>query len=143
MPTDNTAAPKLTQELIRDEVRRYWDSIIGKDPQELSDFYAHECSVFSSMSSRAEPGRLAATRREREYFGALTVVRVQTSQLDVVFLGNTVAVASYNFDFDATHVSGHKNAEEHIEGGRASQVFALDQDGHVRIFHEHFSLPAK
>jgi ketosteroid isomerase-like protein len=61
----------------------------------------------------------------------------------VIMLGETSGVASYTFQFHATKVApaGGRATEEHIAQGRATQVFSLDQDGVLRIVHEHFSLP--
>jgi ketosteroid isomerase-like protein len=36
-----------------------------------------------------------------------------------------------------------KTAEETIDNGRATQVFALDPSGELRIVHEHLSVPEK
>ena len=47
----------------------------AKDAEALAGFYAHESSVFGSAATRSEPGRLAATRRQREYFGAHSTVK--------------------------------------------------------------------
>jgi hypothetical protein len=36
-----------------------------------------------------------------------------------------------------------KAIEETIEGGRATQVFGLNPQGELKIFHEHLSVQAK
>jgi ketosteroid isomerase-like protein len=134
---------QLNAEIVRAEVARFWNAFTTKSAETLEDFYAHESSVFGSTASRAEPGRLAATRRKREYFTPQATLRAQTGPIDVVMLGSESAVASYTFQFHATKVSGvlAKASEEHIAAGRATQVFGIDNDGEIRIFHEHFSLP--
>jgi ketosteroid isomerase-like protein len=137
------AAARITEQLIRAEVQRYWNAFTGKDAESLMHFYAPEASVFNSSVSRSEPGRLAAARRQREYFHAGAQLRASTSALDVVLLGDTAAVASYNFQFHALKTTLSGTSEEDIQNGRATQVFAYDPDGKLRIVHEHFSLPDK
>ncbi len=133
----------LNPETVRAEVARFWTAFTSKSADVLEDFYAHESTCFGSASNRPEPGRLAATRRKREYFNAQSTLRSQLGEVEVFMLGERAAAASYTFQFHATKIasSNGKAAEEHIASGRATQVFALDQDGAVRIVHEHFSLP--
>lgn len=137
---------KLTADQIRAEVQRFWNAFAGKDAQALAEFYAHESSVFGSSATRSEPGRLAATRRQREYFGAHSTVKATLGVIDVVVLADgAAAVAAYTFQFHASKVMTAlgSTAEESIRNGRATQVFAFDPDGKLRIFHEHLSTPDK
>jgi len=134
----------LSPEIVRAEVTRFWNAFITKSIDTLEDFYAHESSVFGSVSNRPEPGRLAAKRREREYFQVDSVLRYQLGNIDVVMLSDASAVACYTFQFHATKLPGAaKRTEEHIGGGRATQVFSVDPgDQKIRIYHEHLSVPA-
>ena len=134
--------PDLSPETVRSEVARFWNAFSTKNVELLEDFYAHESVGFGSSSTRSEPGRLSATRRQREYFGSSSPIRAQISQIDVVMIGESAAVASYSFEFHATRSTATGKSEENIRNGRATQVFAFDPDGRLRIFHEHFSLPA-
>jgi ketosteroid isomerase-like protein len=132
---------KLTAEQVKGEVLRFWNAFTDKAANQLMEFYASESTVFSSVSNRSEPGRLAAARRQREYFHAKSSLRATVGTIDVILLGDTAAVASYTFQFHASKVAstlGHAS-EEDIRNGRATHVFALDPDGKVRIMHEHFS----
>jgi ketosteroid isomerase-like protein len=133
--------PNITPEEIRAEVNRFWTVFTSKAPDLLEEFYAPDATVFGSSAVRAEPGRLAVTRRRREYFDKQTSVRVQTGVIDVQFLGDNSAIASYTFRFDADRVSGGmgKTSDEHLEHGRATQVFISDSEGKLRIVHEHLS----
>jgi hypothetical protein len=134
----------MSQEIVRAEVTRFWNAFTSKSIETLEDFYAHQSSVFGSLSNRPEPGRLAAKRREREYFQTDSILRYQLGTVDVVILSDNSAVACYTFQFHATKLaSAAKRTEEHIAGGRATQVFAVDPgDQKIRIYHEHFSIPA-
>lgn len=140
-------AHKLTAETIEGEVQRFWNAFAAKDAHALEEFYAHESVVFGSISTRPEPGRLAATRRQREYFHGKSVLKARPSMIEVMLLGDSAAIASYNFEFEATNVAiggnGAAKSEEKITHGRATQVFGFDPEGRLRILHEHLSLPAK
>lgn len=133
----------LTPEEIRTEIARFWNVFTSKAPDLLEEFYASDATVFASNAIRTEPGRLAVTRRRREYFDKQTSVRVQLGSVDVQLLSDDSAVASYTFRFDASRVAGGlgKSSDEHLEHARATQVFQKDGDGRLRIVHEHLSAP--
>jgi ketosteroid isomerase-like protein len=132
---------KLTPEQVRAEVKRFWTIFSNKRADQLEEVYAHESTVFSSTGARPEPGRLAAARRQREYFQPLTTVTTTLGLIEVVMLGEDAAVASYTFQFHASKVASAKGGvvEEIIEHGRGTQVFVLEPDGTLRIVHEHLS----
>jgi len=132
----------LSVEQIKAEIGRYWKAFMDKDAATLSNFYAHESVGFGSSSRRSEPGRMAAIRREREYFQNTGKILATIEGVEVVLLGDSAAVAAYTFRFHASRSDAMgKTSEEDIQDGRATQVFALDADGRLRIFHEHFSQP--
>ena len=135
----------ISPEQVRSEVERFWSAFSSKSAEAIESFYLPESTVFSSVSSRAEPGRLAATRRKREYFHPQSRLRVQLGKVEVQPLGDTAAVASYTFEFHASRVMGAlgKDVEEDIQNGRATQVFVQQPDGQVCILHEHFSYVPK
>jgi ketosteroid isomerase-like protein len=132
----------LSAEQVQAEVTRFWNAMTSKNVEVLDDFYAHESLVFGTTSIRPEPGRLAAIRRQREYFHPNTTLHSQLSDIEVQLIGDTAAVASYTFQFHASHakIGLEKTPEEHVVNGRATQVFQLDPDGHIRILHEHLSV---
>ncbi len=131
----------LTTEMVRAEVAHFWSAFLGKRGEELSALYASESSVFGSISRRPEPGRLAAARRIREYFGPRCVLRALCGPVEVVLLGDSAGVATYTFEFHAEHSATVAGESEHILHGRCTQVFGFDTDGQFKIFHEHMSLP--
>jgi ketosteroid isomerase-like protein len=136
--------PKITVEQVKAAVERFWGAFSTKSEDVLADFYGHESSVFGSSAVRAEPGRLAATRRKREYFNPSTTVKATLGPIEVLLLGESAAVASYTFQFQATKVASATGAsDEKFEHGRATQVFAYDLDGELRIMHEHLSIAGR
>lgn len=136
---------KITAEQVRSAVRHFWAAFESKSTDALAELYAHEGTVFGSESPRAEPARLATARRQREYFHAHSTVKAAPGEIEVVPIGEHAAVAIYNFKFHANKLSSimGKAIEETIEAGRATQIFGLDPQGELKIFHEHFSVPAK
>jgi hypothetical protein len=134
----------LSPDIVKAEVARFWNAFSTKSLAILEDCYAHESSVFGSTSNRPEPGRLAAKRREREYFGQDTSLHSHVGMIDVVMLSDDAAIACYTFQFHATKVAAAgARSEEHIPLGRATQIFGIDPtDNKIRIFHEHLSMPA-
>jgi ketosteroid isomerase-like protein len=133
---------KLTPDVVKGEVQRFWNVFVDKNADQLMEFYGPESSVFSSVTSRQEPGRLAAARRQREYFQKHSVLRAIPSMIDVIMLSDHAAVASYNFTFHASKIAtitGGNNHDEDIKNGRATQVFQYDSEGKLRILHEHLS----
>lgn len=135
-------ATGMNVEQVQAEVARFWSAFTSKSVEALEDFYAHESTVFGTTSSRPEPGRLAAIRRQREYFHPQTTLRVQTSPVDVFMVGDSAAIASYTFQFHASRakIGVEKSSEEHVVHGRATQVFMVEGDGRPRIVHEHLSV---
>jgi ketosteroid isomerase-like protein len=137
-------ATRLTADEVRNEVSRYWNAFAAKSRETMEDFYAHESSVFPTTSTRSEPGRLTAARRDREYFGPRTTMKVNTGYVEVVMMGEQAAIATYTFELSATNVASAavRGGTEEIKFGRATQVFAIDTDGQLRIIHEHLSVAA-
>ena len=138
--------PTLTADLVRGEVQRFWNAFSEKDAVALADFYTHDSSVFGSAATRSEPGRLAATRRQREYFGAHSTIKAHLGTIEVQVLADgAAAIANYTFQFNASKVMTALGSvtEENIKHGRATQVFAYDPDGKLRIVHEHLSTADK
>lgn len=136
-------AARLNAEDIRSEVSRYWTAFSSKSKDALEDFYAHESTVFPTSATRVEPGRLTAARRDREYFGPRTTLKVSTGYVDVTLVGE-VAIACYTFQLSAENIANGamRGGTEEIKTGRASQVFAVDPEGRLRIVHEHLSVSA-
>ncbi len=135
----------ISAEQVRGEVDRFWTAFSSKAADLIESFYLPDSTVFSSVSSRAEPGRLAATRRTREYFHPQSRIRVQLGDVEVHLIGDIAAIASYTFEFHASKVMGAlgKDIEEDIQNGRATQVFVQQEDGRLCILHEHLSYVPK
>jgi hypothetical protein len=131
----------LTEEDIKLEMQRYWDAYIGKQGHLIRDFYSPRSSVFSTTTGRWEPGMLAVTRREREFYGKETTVNGVLNITDVMILGTDVAVVSFNFEFYVKRPArpGVTEMDLQVPQGRGTMVFERESDGKLRIVHEHLS----
>jgi ketosteroid isomerase-like protein len=134
---------KLTNDEVRKAVELFWSTFLAKSEDLLNSYYASGSTVFQISMGRAEPGRLGAMRRSREYFRPDTRMEMKLVAIDVVLVGSDAGIASYTFQFQATgrDVGGGKRVEEKLEVVRATHVFLRDAQGQLRILHEHFSVP--
>jgi hypothetical protein len=128
---------------IEAAVHRYWRVLKEKSVGEMGNFYSYDSMVFNPFSSRAEPGRVSAARKEREYFSPQTTFRAEiTGHIDVVLLADNIAVANYNFRWTASNMEQEvlgKRFDKAVRDGRATQVFVLSPEGELHIASEHLS----
>ncbi len=134
---------KISVSQVEEAAHRYWRILMEKLAGEMSNFYSYDAVVFNPFSSRLEPGRVSAARKEREYFGPQTKFRAEISgPVNVQLLTDTVAVASYQFHWHASNMEqkilGTK-FDKVVRDGRATQVFVLNPDGKLLIVSEHLS----
>ena len=134
---------KLTNEEVRKAVELFWTTFLAKSEDTLNSYYAPGSTIFQISMGRAEPGRLGAMRRAREYFRPDTRMELKLGLIDVVLIGSDAGIASYTFHFQATgrDVGGGKRVEEKLDLVRATHVFQRDSQGRLHILHEHFSAP--
>jgi ketosteroid isomerase-like protein len=128
---------------VEDAARRYWRILMEKMTTEMTSFYSYDAVVFNPFSPRMEPGRVSAARKEREYFGPQTKFRAEiTGLINVQLLSETIAVASYQFHWEASNMEQKilgKKFDKAVRDGRATQVFMLNPEGKLLIVSEHLS----
>jgi len=130
----------ISADEIRAEVRKFWDSFSRKSKTRFGEMYLPSATVFAIDARRMELARLMLVRRERELFGPASLVVAKLGSIDVQLLGANLAVASYPFHFSITRaLPGDKSYQAEIPSGRATQVFQRDEEGVLRIIHEHMS----
>ncbi|HZU30606.1 MAG TPA: nuclear transport factor 2 family protein [Candidatus Angelobacter sp.] len=135
---------KLTTELVRTEVRRFWQAFAQYDVRTINSMYGHDAAVFHPSSKRFELGPLTAARYEREYARPDCKFTFQLGEIHVVLLAENIAVATYTFELHISNVTTPAGLiDRHVSPGRASQVFACDSEGNIKIVHEHRSTAAK
>jgi hypothetical protein len=133
----------ITVPQIESAVRRYWRVLMEKASGEMGDFYSYDSVVFNPFSSRAESGRVSAARKEREYYTRETAFHAEiTGPIGVQLLADNIAVASYNFRWNASNMKQAvlgQSFDKAVRDGRATQVFVLSPEGELRIVSEHLS----
>jgi ketosteroid isomerase-like protein len=143
MDTVHMTATCITAPQIESAVHRYWDVLMKKAAGEMAKFYSYDSTVFNPFSQRAEPGRVSATRKEREYFTANTTFRAEvTGAIEVQMLADNIAVATYTFRWQASNMEQEvlgKRFDKAVRDGRATQVFKLSAEGELHIVNEHLS----
>jgi hypothetical protein len=136
----------LTRPEVESFLHKHWDNFASKRLRAHEDSFAPNSFMFGSSSKRVEPGRLVLLRRQREYMNESTRITAQLSNLEVEFVGTDAAVAAYNLQFDAekrivADAAGQKTSEEHLLNGRVTHVIVRDENGNLKILHEHISRP--
>jgi ketosteroid isomerase-like protein len=136
----------LTKADVESAVRGYWRALSAKEAVQQQNFYNDHASIFATDSNRLERARIVLLRRQREYLSAATKTAVHVGEIEVELLGPHHAVAAYTIQLDAKHVarllsSGNSTAEEHLENARVTHIFQRQNDGALRIVHEHISVP--
>jgi ketosteroid isomerase-like protein len=133
----------ITASQIESAVHRYWRALMEKAAGEMAKFYSYDATVFNPFSPRAEPGRVSATRKEREYFAPKTTFRAEvTGPIEVQLLADDIAVATYTFHWQAGNMQQEvlgRRFDKAVRDGRATQVFKLSPEGELQIVNEHLS----
>ena len=146
MCPDNLTA-RLSKAEIEAAVRSFWELFATKKTDRWQDFYADVALIFGTASKRPEPARLVVIRRQREYLASAATMRIEVRNVDVEILGDC-AVAAYLLRLDAEQIaklsaSGHREHEEHLENARVTHIFYRQEDGSLKIVHEHISAPTE
>lgn len=144
--TSELASPPVTSAEVESFVEKYWRVFAEKRIREHESSFTLGSSIFSSSSRRIELGRLVLIRRQREYMNDSTTVTVRVKNLQVETLGRDAAVAAYNIQFDAVKrmvkdAGGARQGEKHLPNARVTHVIVRDQEGNLKILHEHISRP--
>jgi ketosteroid isomerase-like protein len=146
MCPDNLTA-RLNKLEIEAAVRNFWELFAAKKTERWQGFYSDVALIFGTGSKRPEPARLVVLRRQREYLASAATMRIEVRNIDVEILGNC-AVAAYLLRLHAEQIaklsaSGHRDHEEHLENARVTHVFCRQEDGSLKIVHEHISSPTE
>lgn len=130
---------------VEDAVRRYWNVAASKLTKELQSCYLDTASIFATASKRLEPARLVTARRNREYMGIASRMSYELGAINVDLLTRDTAVAAYTARWRADQIAkpsarGGKTSEENITHLRVTHVFQRQDNGSLKIIHEHLSV---
>jgi ketosteroid isomerase-like protein len=130
----------ISSEQVRAAVQRFWKVYCSKRAEEFTELYFPEATILEIDARRIEPARLMIARRVRELFAPTSSVSVKLGSIDVQILEPGVALASYGLHFHVVRLLANgKHFESDIPVTRATHVFQRDQQGTLRIIHEHLS----
>jgi len=108
---------RISPELVRAQVDKFWKSFSGQSGDKLEQFYAPDAIVFTGRSRRSEPAPLAVARRMRQIASSTSDLNAQVDQIDVQ-ISEDVAIASYIYQFQAY--------KQNSDGGRLEKTTRYD-----------------
>jgi ketosteroid isomerase-like protein len=130
----------ILAEQVRARVHAFWEHYCSKSKADFEGVYFPEATILEIDARRIEPARLMVARRVRELFSNISSVSAEIGTIDVQVLEPSIAVAAYGFRFRVVRVMANgKRFESDIRVARATHIFQRDQDGALRIVHEHMS----
>lgn len=130
----------ISPDEIQAAVKNFWNFFYRKSKTQFWEMYLSSATVFNIDARRMELARLMWVRRERELFSPAASVAAKLGAINVQLLRNDLAVASYPFHLSVTReFAGGKRYHSEVPSGRATQVFQRDENGVLRIVHEHMS----
>lgn len=130
----------ISSDEIQAAVKSLWAFYFRKAKTQFAEMYLPSATVFVIDARRIELARLMLLKRERELFVPAAFLAGTLGAIKVQLLGTDLAVASYPFQLSVTRGgAGGKRYHSEIPSGRATQVFRRDENGVLRILHEHLS----
>lgn len=135
--------PSISIEEVRDRVRAFWQAYGRQSKTEFEQFYFPEATVLEFDGRRIEPGRLMVVRRVRELFPKMSAVTAELGVIDVQIIEPDLAVACYGYHYRVVRAMPNgKRYESDVPQARVTHVFKRDDQGQLRIIHEHMSAGA-
>lgn len=142
------AIAPVTVTQVEEAVRRYWTVAAGKLTDALQSSYLDTASIFATGSRRLEPARLVTARRLREYMASGSRMSYELGAISVELLTKDSAVAAYSARWRADQISrpsakGDKVSGENFTHLRVTHVFQRQENGSLKIVHEHLSVASQ
>ena len=130
----------VSNEEVKRAIHQAWDALERKSKEQLESSFLPTAIFFATDARRSEPARLAITRRTREFFNAGSSARGDLGSIDVQVVGSSLAIAWHPFQFHIVkQLTNGKRIKTETPLCRASVVLVRDEDGALRILHEHQS----
>jgi ketosteroid isomerase-like protein len=128
---------------VRSRVQTFWRAYCSQSKEEFEQFYFPDATVLEFDGRRIEPGRLMVARRLRELFPEMSSVSAELGPIDVQIVEPDIAVACYGYHFRVVRLMANgKRYLSDIPLARTTHVFRRDENGRLRIIHEHMSAGA-
>jgi ketosteroid isomerase-like protein len=130
----------ISAEDVSAQVQRFWNAYCSSSKHILEEMYLPTAIVFGTFARRSESVQLTLARRLRKSGSSKSSMRAQLGPIDVQIAGD-VAIASYPYHFHL--IKGNSDGSRldlDVPYSRGTQIFQLDENGALRIVHEHFSV---
>src|SRR5579864_4814197 len=132
-------ARSLTED-VSTQVHRFWNAYCNGSKHILAEMYLPSAIVFGTFARRSEPVQLTLARRLRKVGNLKSSMSAQLGPIDVQAVGD-IAVASYPYHFHLIKAnSDGSRLDIDAPYARGTQIFQSDQNGALRIVHEHLSV---
>ena len=119
---------------------RFWTVFCNKSRNLFAEMYFPRAIVFSTSAKRTEPGSLTVARRTRTFLDSPMSLVADLGSIEVQVCGDNTAIATYTYAFQTTQTnSDGSRTRRSTPHARATQIFQRDEQGTLRIVHEHFS----
>ena len=135
------AIKPITADEVSAEVQRFWDVCCSKSKTEYERFYLPDATVFAPDTvGSADSARLMLPLKVRELFAPTSSASAKLGPIEVQILEPGLAVACYGLHHEVvrTRLNG-KCVRIEMPWALMSQVFQRDDQGRLRIIHEHLS----
>jgi ketosteroid isomerase-like protein len=129
----------ISAEDVSAQVQRFWNAYCSGSKHVLEEMYLSTAIVFGTFARRSESVQLTLARRLRKSGNLKSFMSAELGPIDVQVAGDT-AIASYPYHFHLIKAnSDGSRLDLDVPYSRGTQIFQLDQNGALRIVHEHFS----
>ena len=131
----------ITADEVTAEVRRFWDVFCAKSKIEFERFYLADATVFAPDTlGAADSARLMLPLKVRELFAPTSSASAKLGPIEVQIVEPELAIACYGLHHELvrTRLTG-KRIRIEMPWALMSQVFQRDEEGRLRIVHEHLS----
>lgn len=130
----------ISAEDVSTQVQRFWNAYCTGAKHNLEKMYFPAAIVFGTFARRSESVQLTLARRLRKSSSSKSSMSAVLGPIDVQVMGD-VAIASYPYHFHLLKTNSDGSRLDLDQPySRGTQIFQLDEDGALRILHEHFSV---
>src|SRR5258708_4731335 len=131
--------PTISPEQVGAKVQAFWNAFCNRSGHLLEPMYFPSAIVFGTSTRRSEPAQLMLPRVIRKFGNRQSSMTAEPGPIDVQVAGD-IAVASYPYHFHLFKTkSDGSRLDLDVPYSRGTQVFQADQNGALRILHEHLS----
>jgi len=130
----------VSPDQVRAQIGEFWKIMCGKSTGRLEELYSSAALLLTGKARKPETASMALARRVRQIAAPGAHAEAEVGWVEVDVPAPKLAIASYTYKFHHTRSGeGGGLQQRHTLFGRATQIFQLDENGALRIVHEHLS----